>query len=31
LDMPDSIWEDLRRDIDAQVDRAAYATGGSKN
>lgn len=29
LEMPDSIWEDLRRDIDAQVEGAAYATGRS--
>jgi len=27
LEMPDSIWEDLRKDIDAQIDRAAYSTG----
>jgi cyclic di-GMP phosphodiesterase len=27
LEMPDSIWEDLRKDIDAQIDRVAYSTG----
>ena len=27
LDMPDKIWEDLRKDIDAQIYRVAYSTG----
>jgi len=27
LEMPDSIWEDLRKDTDAQLDRVAYSTG----
>ncbi|HKI00273.1 MAG TPA: HD domain-containing phosphohydrolase [Candidatus Sulfotelmatobacter sp.] len=27
LEMPDSIWEDLRRDIDAQVHRVAHSAG----
>ena len=27
LEMPDSIWEDLRKDIDAQIERVAYSTG----
>jgi putative nucleotidyltransferase with HDIG domain len=27
LQMPSSIFEDLRRDIDAQIDRVAYSTG----
>jgi len=27
LEMPDSIWEDLRRDINAQTERAAYSIG----
>jgi cyclic di-GMP phosphodiesterase len=27
LEMPDSIWLDLRRDIDAQIERVAYSTG----
>jgi putative nucleotidyltransferase with HDIG domain len=26
-EMPDKIWEDLRREIDGQSDRAAYSTG----
>jgi len=27
LEMPDQIWEDLRKDIDAQIYRVAYSTG----
>jgi putative nucleotidyltransferase with HDIG domain len=27
LEMPDSIWEDLRRDIAAQIERVAYSAG----
>jgi putative nucleotidyltransferase with HDIG domain len=27
LDMPDKIWEDLRKDIDAQIYRVAYTAG----
>ena len=27
LEMPDSIWEDLRRDIDAQIQRSGYPNG----
>jgi len=27
LEMPDKIWEDLRKDIDAQIYRVAYSTG----
>jgi putative nucleotidyltransferase with HDIG domain len=27
LDMPTNIWEDLRKDIDAQIYRVAYSTG----
>jgi putative nucleotidyltransferase with HDIG domain len=27
LEMPDKIWEDLRREIDGQTGRAAYSTG----
>jgi putative nucleotidyltransferase with HDIG domain len=27
LEIPDNIWEDLRRDIDAQTYRVAYSTG----
>jgi putative nucleotidyltransferase with HDIG domain len=27
LEMPDRIWEDLRKDIDAQIDRVASSTG----
>ena len=27
LEMPDKIWEDLRREIDGQTGRAAYTTG----
>jgi putative nucleotidyltransferase with HDIG domain len=27
LEMPDSIWEGLRKDIDAQISRIAYSTG----
>jgi len=27
LEMPDKIWEDLRRDIDAQIYRVAYSAG----
>jgi putative nucleotidyltransferase with HDIG domain len=27
LEMPDAIWEDLRRDIDAQIQRVAYSIG----
>jgi putative nucleotidyltransferase with HDIG domain len=27
LEMPDNIWEDLRKDIDAQTYRLAYSTG----
>ncbi len=27
LKMPDSIWLDLRRDIEAQIDKVAYSTG----
>jgi len=27
LEMPDKIWEDLRREIDGQTYRAAYSTG----
>jgi putative nucleotidyltransferase with HDIG domain len=28
LEMPDKIWEDLRKDIDAQIYRVAYSAGG---
>jgi putative nucleotidyltransferase with HDIG domain len=28
LDMPDKIWEDLRKDIDAQIYRVAYSASG---
>jgi len=28
LEMPDHIWNDLRKDIDAQIYRVAYSTGG---
>jgi HD-GYP domain-containing protein (c-di-GMP phosphodiesterase class II) len=27
LEMPDKIWQDLRKDIDAQIYRVAYSTG----
>jgi putative nucleotidyltransferase with HDIG domain len=27
LEMPDKIWDDLRKDIDAQIYRVAYSTG----
>src|SRR6516165_4604693 len=27
LEMPEKLWEDLRRDIDAQISRIAYSTG----
>jgi putative nucleotidyltransferase with HDIG domain len=27
LEMPDKVWEDLRKDIDAQIHRIAYSTG----
>jgi putative nucleotidyltransferase with HDIG domain len=27
LDMPEKLWEDLRRDVDAQISRIAYSTG----
>jgi len=27
LEMPDAIWEDLRRDIDAQIQKVAYSAG----
>ena len=27
LHMPDTIWEDLRKDIDAQIHGIAYSTG----
>jgi len=27
LEMPDPIWEDLRRDIDAQIQKVAYSAG----
>ncbi|SPF33756.1 Response regulator receiver modulated metal dependent phosphohydrolase [Candidatus Sulfotelmatobacter kueseliae] len=29
LEMPDSVWEDLRKDIDGQVPRIAYSAGKS--
>jgi len=27
LEMPERLWEDLRRDVDAQISRIAYSTG----
>jgi hypothetical protein len=27
LEMPDNIWEDLRKEIHAQIYRVAYSTG----
>lgn len=27
LEMPEKLWEDLRRDVDAQISRIAYSTG----
>jgi HD-GYP domain-containing protein (c-di-GMP phosphodiesterase class II) len=27
LEMPEKLWEDLRKDIDSQISRIAYSTG----